>query len=97
MSEKLYFRRQFLLTKSSMSLFAGWNCLQINNHYLYTHPDLEINFVQDSQKIIVLMGSIYDPDKPEVSNALYWVIAFVDSPSLSNILALAIIVSMVSP
>ena len=85
MYEKLYFRRQFLLTKSLMTLFAGWNCLQINNHYLYTHPDLEINFVQDSQKIIVLMGSIYDPDKPEVSNAAILETIHADSDSVENL------------
>ncbi len=69
MYQNLIYRRQFLLTRSPITLFPNWNCLQICNYYLYTHPDLEINFIDDQQKIIALIGSIFDPDKPEDGNA----------------------------
>lgn len=68
MYQNLIYRRQFLLTRVPITLYANWNCLQIYNHYLYTHPDLEINFIDDQQKFIALIGSIFDPDKPEDGN-----------------------------
>ena len=69
MYSKLKFRRQFLLTMVPISTFANWNCLEIEQYYLYTHPDLEVTAMVELEKSIVLVGSIFDPTQPEKENA----------------------------
>jgi hypothetical protein len=69
MYQKLRFRRQFILTLVPISELADWNCLQIDRYYLYSHPDLEVTRVDGLNKIIVIVGSIFDPTKPEKGNA----------------------------
>lgn len=68
MYQKLQFRRQFILTIAPITLIADWNCLQIDQYYLYAHPDLEVNHMVDSTKSIVLIGSLFDPAEPEKGN-----------------------------
>ena len=48
---------------------ADWKCLEIDQYYLYAHPDLEINQVANPKKIIVLIGSLFDPIEPDKGNA----------------------------
>lgn len=69
MHQSLQFRRQFLLTKAPIDQFDGWNCVKIDQYHLYAHPDLEINSIQDSETSIVLIGELYDADKPEKQNS----------------------------
>lgn len=69
MYEDLHFRRQFLLTLSPIPQLAHWQCLQVAHHYIYAHPDLELNHVEDSKNTVVLFGSIFDPEAPEKGNA----------------------------
>jgi hypothetical protein len=70
MKRKLYYRRQFLLTKVPITLFPDWVCLQIDEYYLYAHPDLEVNRSADPQKsIIAVIGSIYDSAEPQKGNS----------------------------
>lgn len=69
MYKNLLYRRQFLLTKSSIALFNGWNCLPISNYFLYSHPDLDVTSVQNSQNGIVMVGNIYNPNNPKEDNA----------------------------
>jgi len=63
--EKLKFRRQFLLARAPIDQLTEWNCLNIDKYYLYVHPDLEINRVDDALKSIVLIGNLFDPIQPE--------------------------------
>ena len=69
MYENLKFRRQFLLTKAPVTPLPDWKCLQLDEYYLYAHPDLEVNRAADTKKRIVLIGSMYDPDDPGKGNA----------------------------
>ena len=69
MYQKLQFRRQFLLAKAPIDQLEEWNCLNIDQYCLYTHPDLEVNHVLDSEKSIVLIGELYDSEQPEKLNA----------------------------
>ena len=68
MHHDLSFRRQFILTEAPISELRDWICLRVNRHYLYAHPDLEMNRVDGFNKSIVLAGSIFDPAHPEKEN-----------------------------
>ena len=68
MYQKLQFRRQFLLTEAEIIKLTDWNCLRIDQYYLYVHSDLEVNEVRDSAKTIVLLGDLYDSEEPEKNN-----------------------------
>jgi len=68
MYQKLVFRRQFLLTLTPISALTYWNCLKIDQYYLYSHPDLGVHQVSDAEKIIVLIGELYDSNAPEKGN-----------------------------
>jgi hypothetical protein len=68
MHQNLQFRRQFLLAKAPIDHLEGWNCLKIDQYCLYTHPDLEVNCIHDSEKSIVLIGELYDSEQPEKLN-----------------------------
>lgn len=67
--QNLQFRRQFLLSIAPIRPLTSWKCLQIDQYYLYSHPDLEVNRVTDSKKSMVLIGSLFDPVEPEKGNA----------------------------
>jgi hypothetical protein len=69
MYSKLKFRRQFLLTAGPMVMFDNWNCLKLEQHFLYTHPDLDVVAVGGLDKRIVLVGCIFDYSQPEKENA----------------------------
>ena len=66
--EKLSFRRQFLLCRNPITLFADWDYLQIGQYYLYAHPNLEVNQVKDLEKSPVIIRSIFDSTSPEKGN-----------------------------
>lgn len=68
MRKKLQFRCQFILTKAPIAPFADWRCLNIDDYYLYAHPDLEVNREEDSKKTVLLIGNIYDSAEPEKRN-----------------------------
>ena len=69
MYRELQFRRQFLLTLVPITQLAEWKCLQVDQYYLYVHPDLVVNRVSDSKKSLVLIGELYDSEEPEKGNA----------------------------
>lgn len=69
MYNNLIYRRQFLLTRSSIPIFPQWQHIPVAHYHLYAHPDLEVTSIIEQQKVIVLLGSIFDPYKPEDSNA----------------------------
>lgn len=59
--KRLLYRRQFLLTRTSVPELDCWNkfCLK-NGTYLYAHPDLNVNLCDDSRRIIILLGYLFD-------------------------------------
>lgn len=69
MSQKLQYRRQFILSSAHITSLADWNYLLIDPYHLYAHPDLEVNRAEDLKICLVLVGSIFDPVKPEHGNA----------------------------
>jgi hypothetical protein len=67
--EILRFRRQFLISRSSISNLSHWNCLLLRNQYqVYSHPDLEVAVHEQSNRKAVLLGYIFDPIHPEKRN-----------------------------
>jgi len=85
MYKNLIYRRQFLLTRSSMTIFPEWKHIQVAHYHLYAHPDLEINSIIEQQKVIVLIGSIFDPHKPEDSNIVVLRTIHAKSDSIENL------------
>ena len=69
MYDNLKFRRQFLLTKVPITPPDDWKSLQIDEYFLYAHPDLEVDRVANKKKSIVLIGNLFDSDEPEQGNA----------------------------
>lgn len=68
MDKRLQFRRQFLLTSAEIPSLADWKCVQIDQYYLYAHPDLEVNRLVDPRKCIVLIGDLFDSESFDKGN-----------------------------
>jgi hypothetical protein len=68
MYQRLRFRRQFLLTRSPIATLADWTCLQIDQYYLYVHPDLEVTESKGAPALVILIGYIFDPSNPAKRN-----------------------------
>lgn len=59
---KLIYRRQFLLCRDIVPALSHWNCLRLlNGFYIYSHPDLNITYIERNGKEIALLGYIFDP------------------------------------
>ena len=68
MHQELQFRRQFLIAKVQIEPLNEWRCLKIDHYFLYVHPDLEVHQVSGLNNDMVLIGSLFDPYKPEKRN-----------------------------
>jgi hypothetical protein len=68
MQERLYFRRQFLLTHRIIKELHNWQHRQVAGVHLFAHPDLEITEAESSSAVVVLLGYIFDPAQPTSSN-----------------------------
>ena len=66
--ENLRFRRQFLLSPRKCDKLTNWKNVKIDSHFLYVHPDLELNRVVEGEKELVLVGYAIDPYFPDKSN-----------------------------
>lgn len=65
MTDKLLYRRQFLLANEPVDVLNHWNCYRINNFYLYGHPDLSLVINNG----LALIGNIFDYEHPEKDNS----------------------------
>ena len=61
----LKFRRQFLFSPEKCKELEGWNLIDFESHFLYVHPDCELNRVTREQNELVLIGHAIDPHSPE--------------------------------
>ena len=61
------FRRQFLLTRQISFNFA-WKRKKIQEFNLYNHPELEFTYSKFAGKELVMLGSMYDWEKPSQTN-----------------------------
>ena len=68
MYENLKFRRQFLLARAPVALLSNWQCLQIDQYFLYAHPDLAVTEKQGKSVLVLLIGYIFDPSHPTKTN-----------------------------
>jgi hypothetical protein len=82
--QHLRFRRQFLLSRTAVPLSDEWKCLQIDQYYLYSHPDLEVHRVTGLNKTIVLIGSIFDSATPAKRNSEILNDIFANTNSLDH-------------
>lgn len=65
----LFGRRQYILGSSGITDLKNWNILRIHNElYLTSHPDLNVEYINDNSHLFVLLGIILDPFHPELSN-----------------------------
>ena len=69
MTNRLHFRRQFLLARAPIEALSDWNCIRVADFYLYNHPDLEVNKVSQSTKTILLLGYLFDSREHTKQNA----------------------------
>jgi hypothetical protein len=69
MYEHLRFRRQFLLARAPIAALHDWQCVQIGSLRLYAHPDLALHVASVGARTVALLGSIFDPRRPELGNA----------------------------
>ena len=64
----LKYRRQFFLGTGFLE-YETWNKIRIgDNHFLTSHPDLEVNQVIKNGNSLTLIGFVIDPFNPEDSN-----------------------------
>jgi len=68
---KLYHRRRFLLAPQKLNIFDSWQQNEIDgqNYYLYTHPDLKTTEFKCANKLILLLGDLFDYKHPEYDNS----------------------------
>lgn len=69
MDDKLRHRRQFLLAREAIPALAHWRCEQIGAFRLHAHPDLDVNVAARGPITVALLGSVFDPRRPELGNA----------------------------
>jgi hypothetical protein len=67
----LVFRRQFLMAPNICSSLGHWQHINVGQHHLYAHPDIEVTTVAsvDAEVTVTLLGYIVDPNWPDKSNA----------------------------
>ena len=59
--ERLKFRRQFLFTAKECKQLDEWNLEIIDSHYLYVHPDCELNKLKNERNKLFLIGFAINP------------------------------------
>ena len=62
------YRRQFLLSTGVVPELQHWQHRQIGDLHLLAHPDLGITDKKDASTSIILLGDIFDPQRPERTN-----------------------------
>ena len=68
MTDRNYYRRQFLLARHRVAELEGWDLRNIGPYWLHTHPDLPITETEDSSRSLTLLGYLFDTEKYELSN-----------------------------
>jgi len=68
MADELPFRRQFILTRQKISGLSHWEYIDLDQYYLYVHPDLEVTLKSDSFVTLILLGYLFDPLNYQASN-----------------------------
>jgi len=68
MLDRLYYRRQFLLARQPILELDGWDKLKVGQYCLHVHPDLQTTVAHDSNKTLILLGYLFDPDNHKSSN-----------------------------
>ena len=62
------FTRQFLLTLKPTKNLEGWKESTIGEYKLYTHPKLETCLYTENNVELLLIGYLFDYEKPEATN-----------------------------
>jgi hypothetical protein len=66
---RLVYRRQFILCRDAIPALSHWNThILANGTILYSHPDLSVNLQKKSDREICLLGYVFDPAHPAMSN-----------------------------
>lgn len=68
---ELKYRRQFILSRYKIrcETIKSWDRIELlNDYYLYTHQDLNINRISFGDNEILILGYILDPDNPSYDN-----------------------------
>jgi hypothetical protein len=68
MTEILFRRRQFLLTRVAVNGLPHWSTRRVGPYYLYSHPDLEVESVSTPDREVVLLGYVFDARSRDKSN-----------------------------
>lgn len=68
-TDRLLYRRQFILSPREINDFSGWHIKNIlNKFFLYIHPDLIQFDYQEGNRRIILLGDLYDPNNIKFDN-----------------------------
>ena len=68
MKNELLYRRQFILSRNTITEFDLWQRKDLHQYKLYVHPDLQVTDVSDATKTLILLGYLFDPQCYEASN-----------------------------
>lgn len=68
-TEKLKFRRQFLLSSKPCAELDAWDYKKLGEHNLYVHPDCLQASATSTSRRAVLLGHILNPRQSELTNS----------------------------
>ena len=69
MEQRLFFRRQFILSTNPAYRFEDWNNINLDNEaFLSAHPDLEVTQSCSNGINLIVLGFILDPFSPTKTN-----------------------------
>jgi hypothetical protein len=66
--DRLYYRRQFLLARHPVAELDGWDKFQVGRYWLHVHPDLQTTVARCSNKTLILLGHLFDPERYKSNN-----------------------------
>jgi len=64
----LSYRRQFIIAREHLDELGHWQYRKLGNVYVYTHPDLEVTEHVNHDLNIILLGYMFDYERPENTN-----------------------------
>jgi hypothetical protein len=66
--QDLLYCRQFMFCKKTISDFSEWKTYYIGEYKLYVHPKLSVSSVENKDKGLYLLGSLYDYARNTITN-----------------------------
>lgn len=68
MTDKLIYRRQFILARTEISELDYWQKIDVDEYKLYVHNDLQVVAASNSIQTLILLGYLFDPNNYKASD-----------------------------